>query len=96
MCIWVVRIDAGTSFLLQLLSTLADILNLHMPQFLHMQKGSDKVYAVLKIKFGHFCLSMAIVPDRKYLKEDVFCLRISGSVHDSGRHGRFSPGSGNV
>lgn len=43
MRIWVVRIDTGTSSLLQLLSTLADILNLHMPQFLHMQKGSDEV-----------------------------------------------------
>lgn len=39
MCILEVRIDAGTSSLLQLLSTLADILNLYMPQFLHMQKG---------------------------------------------------------
>lgn len=43
MRIRVVRIDAGTSSLLRLLSTLADILNLHMPQFLHMQKGSDEV-----------------------------------------------------
>lgn len=44
MCIRVVRTDAGTSSLLQLLSTLADIFKLHMPRFLHMQKGPDEVY----------------------------------------------------
>lgn len=44
MCIRVVRTDARTSSLLQLLSTLADIFKLHMPRFLHMQKGPDEVY----------------------------------------------------